>query len=114
MLQCSSIKYLDNNAILLKKNKILIDGESATNDAINELFIDSPNKTFIGVPFEIFFNQWAKKDPDSSFNVWLSKKKKRQQRWEKIFFQTTHSGSKLQEIGQSMVKGDRSTSGIIR
>ena len=84
MLQCSSTKHLDNNAILLKKNKILIDGESATNDAINELFIDSPNKTFIGVPFEIFFNQWAKKDPDSSFNAWLSKKEKRQQRWEKI------------------------------
>tara|TARA_A200000113_G_C8870605_1_gene356492 strand:+ start:233 stop:2785 length:2553 start_codon:yes stop_codon:yes gene_type:complete len=84
ILQCSSTKYLDNNAILLKKNKILIDGESATNDASNELFIDSPNKTFIGVPFEIFFNQWAKKDPDSSFNAWLSKKEKRQQRWEKI------------------------------
>lgn len=85
MLQCSSTKHLDNNAILLKKNKILIDGESATNDVSNELFIDSPNKTFIGIPFEIFFNQWAKKDPDSSFNAWLSKKEKRQQRWEKIF-----------------------------
>ena len=72
---CSVTKRLQPDAILLQKNEILVNGESAV-DSIKNIVQPKPNKRFLGIPFGLLLYQSASDSAGVAFDQWLTKKNK--------------------------------------
>jgi len=78
---CSVIKHLEAKQVFLKKNNITINKESSKNEAVYSIIKPKPNKLFLGaLPVRLNIYNLSSKNPDSTFNAWLHKKPKREQR----------------------------------
>ncbi|NJB70780.1 hypothetical protein GGR42_001242 [Saonia flava] len=77
---CNTLKRVGEDELLLTKNTIYADGEKVTNDDIKSLIVQKPNSTLLGYPLRLNLYNLAKQNPDSSYQDWLHKKEKREQR----------------------------------
>ncbi len=77
---CNTLKRVDEDELLLKENTIYTDGEEIRDGAIESLIVQEPNKTLLGYPLRLNLYNMAKKNPDSSYQDWLYRKEKREQR----------------------------------
>ena len=77
---CNTLKRVGENELLLKENTIYADGEEIKDEAIESLIAQEPNTTILGYPLRLNLYNLAKKNPDSSFQAWLYRKEKREQR----------------------------------
>ncbi|WP_445385623.1 translocation and assembly module lipoprotein TamL [Robiginitalea sp. IMCC44478] len=101
MCSCNALKRVEDDQLLLSDYEILADGEKIGDPAINSLVIQKPNSRVLGFPLRLHLFNLAKKDPDSSFQNWLNKKEKRQQRLESLL-----SRKQVERLGESfLVKG---------
>lgn len=80
LVSCSITKNLEKNDHLLIENTIEVNGEKAKNQTLNNIIKPKPNSKFLGIPLRLNFYNLANKNPDSSFNAWLKRKPKREQR----------------------------------
>ncbi|PCJ97350.1 MAG: hypothetical protein COA50_04865 [Flavobacteriaceae bacterium] len=98
---CNTLKRVEEQELLLTKNSIYADGEKITNEEVRSLIVQKPNSTLLGYPLRLNLYNLAKKDPDSSYQDWLHKKEKREQRLINWL-----SKKQVDRFGQSfMVKG---------
>ena len=98
---CNAIKRVGDDELLLTKNLIYADSTKVTNEDIHSLIFQKPNSTLLGYPLRLNLYNLAKKNPDSSFQVWLYKKEKREQRLINIL-----SKKQVERLGESfLVKG---------
>ena len=98
---CNTLKRVEEQELLLTKNTIYADGGKVTNEDIHSLIVQKPNSTLLGYPLRLNLYNLAKKDPDSSFQNWLHKKEKREQRLINWL-----SKKQVDRLGESfMVKG---------
>ncbi len=81
---CSVTKRLQPDAILLQKNEILVNGESAV-DSVKNIVQPKPNKRFLGVPFGLLLYQSASDSAGVAFDQWLTKKTNRKNRMESLW-----------------------------
>jgi outer membrane protein assembly factor BamA len=65
---------------LLIKNEILVDSIAVNSEFADGLLYQKPNSKFFGFPLRLILYSLAKKNPDSTYNLWLNKKPKRKQR----------------------------------
>ncbi|WP_149304740.1 translocation and assembly module lipoprotein TamL [Pareuzebyella sediminis] len=77
---CNTLKRVGENELLLKKNAIYADGKAVKDENIESLVFQEPNSTILGYPLRLNLYYLAKKNPDSSFQAWLYRKEKREQR----------------------------------
>ncbi|MCK0189444.1 outer membrane protein assembly factor [Arenibacter sp. F20364] len=98
---CNAIKRVGDDELLLTKNLIYADSVKITDEDIHSLIFQKPNSTLLGYPLRLNLYNLAKKNPDSSYQVWLHKKEKREQRLINIL-----SEKQVERLGESfLVKG---------
>jgi len=98
---CNTLKRVEENELLLTKNQILADEEKVSGYDIYSLITQKPNSTILGYPLRLNLYNLAKKNPDSSFQNWLYKKEKREQRLINFL-----SKKQVDKLGESfLVKG---------
>lgn len=99
---CNTVKRVGENELLLTKNTIYADGEKIVDEDIRSLLVQNPNSGILfGYPLRLNLYNLAKKDPDSSFQAWLHKKEKREERLVNFL-----SRKQVDRLGESfMVKG---------
>ncbi|WP_317045604.1 MULTISPECIES: BamA/TamA family outer membrane protein [Arenibacter] len=98
---CNAIKRVGDDELLLTKNLIYADSVKITGEDIHSLIFQKPNSTLLGYPLRLNLYNLAKKNPDSSYQVWLHKKEKREQRLINIL-----SKKQVERLGESfLVKG---------
>tara|TARA_B100001093_G_scaffold289205_1_gene276232 strand:- start:431 stop:2842 length:2412 start_codon:yes stop_codon:yes gene_type:complete len=72
---CSISKNLTEGEKILKKNNLFINDVIIQNDSLNNLFLQSKNSTFIGIPLGALLYTASKNNTDSIFDNWLLKKR---------------------------------------
>ncbi len=98
---CNATKRVGEDELLLTKNLLYADSVKITDDDIHSLIFQKPNSTLLGYPLRLNLYNLAKKNPDSSYQVWLHKKEKREQRLINIL-----SKKQVERLGESfLVKG---------
>lgn len=98
---CNTLRRVEDDELLLTKNNIYVNSEKIKSEDIRSLVLQEPNSSLLGYPLRLNLYNLAKKDPDSSFQAWLYKKPKREQR-----LVNTLSQKQVNRLGESfLVKG---------
>jgi outer membrane protein assembly factor BamA len=98
---CNTLKRVEEDELLLTKNTILADGEKVVDSDIQSLIVQEPNSSLLGYPLRLNLYNLAKKNPDSSYQAWLHRKEKREQRLANLLSQ-----KQVERLGESFfVKG---------
>lgn len=101
LASCNTLKRVEDDELLLTGNTILADGEKVVDEDIRSLIVQEPNSSVLGYPLRLNLYNLAKKDPDSSYQAWLHKNPKREQRLTRLL-----SAKQVERLGESfMVKG---------
>lgn len=77
---CNTLKKVGENQLLLKKNSIYIDSVEVKNPDVESLILQEPNRKILGYPLRLNLYNLAKQNPDSSYQSWLYRNEKREQR----------------------------------
>ena len=75
---CSLQKTISNKDFIIEKTNIKIDGKIIKKDSLKELITFKENSKFLGIPISALIASSAKKNTDSLFKKWISKKNKRE------------------------------------
>lgn len=79
---CNAVKRVDENRYLLTQNEIIVDGEPIKDSKVSSLIYQRPNPKIpvLGLPLGLHFYNLAKPYPEDSFDSWLYKEPKREDR----------------------------------
>lgn len=77
---CNALKRVDEDELLLIKNTIKADDNKVIDENINSLISQKPNSTLLGYPLRLNLYNLAKKNADSSYQAWLHRNDKREER----------------------------------
>ncbi len=98
---CNTLKRVDDDELLIHRNTILVDSSKINDEDIETLILQKENSKVLGYPLRLNIYNLAKKNPDSSYQVWLHKKPDREKRLAKILSQ-----KQTDRLGESfLVKG---------
>lgn len=98
---CNTLKRVGENELLLTKNNIYVDEQKLKDPDIESLIVQEPNSKLLGYPLRLNLYNMAKVNPDSSYQAWLYRKEKREQRLTNIL-----SKKQVNRLGESfLVKG---------
>jgi len=95
---CNALKRVGEDELLLTKNNIYADGEKVINEDIQSLIVQKPNSTLLGYPLRLNLYNLAKVNPDSSYQAWLQKKDKREERLTRLL-----SKKQVERLGESFI-----------
>lgn len=77
---CNAVKRVGDDEYLLTENKVLVDSVQVKDEKVLSQIVQRPNSRLLGIPFGIFVYNIADPKPDSTFQKWLHKKPKREER----------------------------------
>lgn len=98
---CNTLRRVGENELLLSKNNIYADQVKVKDPNIESLIVQEPNSTLLGYPLRLNIYNLAKVDPDSSYQDWLHRKEKREERLTRAL-----SRKQVNRLGESfLVKG---------
>ncbi|WP_405247319.1 BamA/TamA family outer membrane protein [Cellulophaga sp. Asnod2-G02] len=101
IVSCNALKRVEDDELLLIDNTIMADGDKIKDENVKSLVIQKPNSSLAGYPLRLNLYNLAKQNPDSSYQAWLHKKDKREERLRKLISQ-----KQLDSLGESfIVKG---------
>tara|TARA_B110000263_G_scaffold196137_1_gene174636 strand:- start:251 stop:2794 length:2544 start_codon:yes stop_codon:yes gene_type:complete len=96
---CSLIKKIPDGQKLLVEEIFIKNNKILKKDPIKLLSVSPPNSKIFGMPIRLYINNLVIKNPDSSFNIWLKKKKKREQKLNSIISSKQVNQLKKYRIG---------------
>ncbi len=98
---CNTLKRVGENELLLTRNTIYTDGKKVVDEDARSLIAQEPNTRVLGYPLRLNLYNLAKKDPDSTFQAWLHRKPRREERLANLLSQ-----KQVDALGESfLVKG---------
>lgn len=101
MTSCNSLKRVEDDEFLIKRNSIWADSIKMESEDIESLIIQEPNSDLLGYPLRLNLYNLAKPNPDSLYQNWLHEKPKRKQRLTNFL-----SEKQVNRLGESfIVKG---------
>ena len=77
---CNAVKRVEDDQRLLTENTIFVNGEEISQRNIYNQLYEEPNKTFLGLPLQLYLFNLANPNPDTTYLHWLQKKPKRAER----------------------------------
>ncbi|MFK5982561.1 MAG: BamA/TamA family outer membrane protein [Flavobacteriaceae bacterium] len=80
IISCDTVRNVPETEYLLTNNIVVIDSLDSNDARINSLLYQQPNNKVLGIPLSLHFYNIANPQPDSTFQKWLHKKPKREQR----------------------------------
>ena len=100
-VSCNTLKRVDDDEMLIHKNSIYLDSTKINDEDIETLIVQKENTKLLGYPVRLNIYNWAKKDPDSSYQAWLHRKPNREKRLTNLLSQ-----KQVNRLGESfLVKG---------
>jgi outer membrane protein assembly factor BamA len=104
LLSCNAVKHVPEGKFLLTDNTVIVDGEETNDAGVISQLSQKPNPTFplIGIPIGLHIYNIADQTPDSTFNKWLYKKPKREERLIRFL-----SKKQVDELGYSYIGFNR-------
>ena len=99
-ISCNAVKHVGADEFLLTDNTIVVDGEEITDTKVFSQLYQRPNPKIpiLGSPFGLHIYNLADPKPDSTFQKWLHKKPKREERLVRFL-----SKKQVDEIGNSYI-----------
>ena len=95
---CNSTKEIQPSKPLLGANKVFVDGKQNFIEEVDEIPNPKPNGKVLGFRFWLAVHNLSKKNPDSTYQIWLNRKSGR-----KKFLEFVLSKKQTQRLGQSFV-----------
>lgn len=95
---CNAVKHLKEGQYLLTDNEITVDGEEPEDSRVYSILSQQPNPKVLGIPFGLHIYNLADPIPDSTYQKWLAKNPKRQERLARRLSQ-----KQVDELGNSYV-----------
>ncbi|MBT8263554.1 MAG: BamA/TamA family outer membrane protein [Bacteroidia bacterium] len=95
---CNAVKRVGEDDFLLTENEIYVDSVRVKDEKVMSQLVQRPNSKVFGIPFGIFIYNIANPTPDSTFQKWLHKNPKREQRLVNLL-----SGKQVDELGNSYI-----------
>jgi hypothetical protein len=80
MISCNAVKHLNDDEYLLTKNFIEVDSTPIKDYKVYSQLNQKPNPKVLGVPVGLHIYNLANQKPDSTFQKWLLKRPKREDR----------------------------------
>ncbi|MDX1463981.1 MAG: outer membrane protein assembly factor, partial [Marinirhabdus sp.] len=82
LVSCNTVKYVPDGEYLLTENTIVVDGEKSSDTEPYSYLTQRPNTKFplLGIPVGLHIYNLADPNPDSTFQAWLDKKPRREDR----------------------------------
>lgn len=77
LTSCNAVKRVEDGEYLLTESNIHVDGEEITDNAVESQLYQESNVKLLGIPLRLHIYNFAKPNPDSTFQNWLNKKPKR-------------------------------------
>lgn len=77
---CNAVKHLKEGEYLLTKNTVLVNDEAIKDAKVLSQLYQKPNPKTLGIPIGLHIYNLADQKPDSTYQKWLHKKPKREQR----------------------------------
>ncbi|HIB48815.1 MAG TPA: outer membrane protein assembly factor [Flavobacteriaceae bacterium] len=101
LASCNAVKYVPDGEFLLTENTIEVDGKNPDNSDPYSYLTQRPNTTFplLGIPVGLHIYNLADPNPDSTFQAWLDKKPRREDRLVKFL-----SRKQLNALDSSYIK----------
>lgn len=93
---CNAVKRVGEDEYLLTANEIIVDDKPVKDSRVLSQLIQKPNPRVLGIPFGIFVYNMADPQPDSTFQKWLHKNPKREDRLVRFL-----SRKQVTELGNS-------------
>jgi len=98
LISCNAVKRVEDNNYLLTENVIVVDSVKIKDAKVYSLLTQRPNPKVLGIPVGIYIYNLARPNADSSFQKWLHRNPKRQQRLEGFL-----SKKQVAELGNSYI-----------
>ncbi|GMN05782.1 BamA/TamA family outer membrane protein [Croceitalea sp. MTPC5] len=98
LASCNAVKKVGEDELLLTKNTVYTDGTKVVNEDIKGLMAQKPNSTLLGYPLRLNLYNLVKENPDSLYQVWLTKKENREKRLNRLL-----SKKQVNRLGESFV-----------
>ncbi len=95
---CNTIKRVQDNEYLLKKNAIYVNDKKINNEDVESQIIQQPNTTILGYPFRLNLYNLANLKSDSTYTAWLDRKEKRRERLNRFL-----SKKQVKRLGESFI-----------
>ncbi len=95
---CNAVKHLQDGEYLLTENTVVVDSVEVKDGSIESILSQQPNPKVLGIPFGLHIYNLADPTPDSTYQKWLAKKPKRQERLKRRL-----SKKQVDELGNSYV-----------
>lgn len=94
------MKRVADGKFLLTKNTIVVDGEEIKDEGVFSQLYQKPNPRIplLGIPMGLHIYNLADPQPDSTYNKWLHKNPKREERWIRFI-----SKKQVDKLGKSYV-----------
>ncbi|MCW9037348.1 BamA/TamA family outer membrane protein [Altibacter sp.] len=98
LFSCNAVKRVDEDNYLLTENTIVVDSVEIKDTKVYSQLSQRPNSRVLGVPIGIYIYNLADPKPDSTFQKWLHRNPKREERLVRFL-----SAKQVEEIGDSYV-----------
>ena len=93
---CNAVKRVGEDEYLLTDNEVVVDDENIKDSKVLSQLVQKPNPRVLGIPFGIFVYNFGDPQPDSTFQKWLQKNPKREERLVRFL-----SRKQVTELGNS-------------
>ncbi|WP_100802155.1 BamA/TamA family outer membrane protein [Ulvibacter sp. MAR_2010_11] len=98
LLSCDAVKRVADDKFLLTDNTIIVDSVKSKDTKVYSQLAQKPNTKVLGIPIGIHIYNLADPQPDSTFQKWLHKNPKREERLVRFLSQ-----KQVDELGYSYV-----------
>src|SRR5690606_33414566 len=95
---CNAVKRVEADEHLLIENSIFVEGQKIKDKQVYGQLTQKPNSSFLGIPIELHLYNLANPHPDSTFQNWLHKKPRREERLTNLL-----SAKQVDRMGDSYV-----------
>ncbi len=80
LFSCNAVKNLEEDELLLTENTIIVDSTEIKDSRVYSQLYQRPNPRILGVPIGLHIYNLADPQPDSTFQRWLQRKPRREER----------------------------------
>ncbi|MCF6223445.1 MAG: BamA/TamA family outer membrane protein [Flavobacteriaceae bacterium] len=87
LTSCNSIKYVQENENLLKKNTVYINDKKERKGDFDKFLIQKPNQNALGIPLSLYFYNLGNPDFEKSYEEWVANNAKKHNSYKRIFSQ---------------------------
>ena len=85
LYSCNTVKYVQDNENLLKKNSILVNDKKKYKSELGSYLVQRPNQSTLGLPLSLSFYNIGDLNFEKTFEEWKENHPKKTNTYDKLF-----------------------------